>query len=328
MVKPRSFRLVETPSPVLKQKGWIVVRLENALICGSDMPAFTGTKPGFIYPLLPGTHLHECSGEVVESRSSHFHIGDRVVAIPHEDQGLAEYFLSDEQSACLVPEALEDTWLAPLIQPLSTVILATDRLGDVNDRSIVVLGAGPIGIMTALALNMQGAHPVRIMDPLESRCELAKGFGIDGVLALSSTAARASQQGNLFCWPESDICVEAVGHGEETLNDAVTFVKNGGTILALGVPDQPVYAIEYERLFRKNIRLIASVTPDWPIYLKRAGEMMIQHSSTLCRLITHRFPVRDAEDAFRFYEQKPEKVGKVLLDGTNWEGTRNYRVSQ
>ena len=75
-----------------------------------------------------------------------------------------------------------------------------------------------------------------------------------------------------------DICIEAVGHQMETLNDCLELVRQQGTVLAFGVPDQPVYAIEYETFFRKNAHLIACVTPDWSEYLAKHGMFFLQRA--------------------------------------------------
>ena len=64
-------------------------------------------------------------------------------------------------------------------------------------------------------------------------------------------------------WEPPDICIEAVGHQTETLNDCFELVRKRGTVVAFGVPDQPVYAVEFETFFRKNAHLIAVVTPEW-----------------------------------------------------------------
>ncbi len=63
--------------------------------------------------------------------------------------------------------------------------------------------------------------------------------------------------------------------------------------MAFGVPDQPVYAIEYETFFRKNANLVACVTPDWSEYLATARDIFLSAQSELECLVTHRFPICD-----------------------------------
>jgi len=66
-------------------------------------------------------------------------------------------------------------------------------------------------------------------------------------------------------------------------------VRKRGTIIAFGVPDQPVYAIEFETFFRKNAHLIAVVTPEWREYLSKARDLFGEYRAELEMLVTHRF---------------------------------------
>jgi len=116
-----------------------------------------------------------------------------------------------------------------------------------------------------------------------------------------------------------DICIEAVGHQTETLNDCIDLVRKQGTVLSFGVPDQHVYPIEYETFFRKNATLLAVVTPDWSDYLTRACELFYTHHSELAWLVTHRLPIKDAAKAFSLYERHEENILKVILDASVWE---------
>ena len=101
VVRPRSFDRVEVPVPGLPAEGndRILVRTAWVSMCGSDIPFFTGNKRLRSYPLSPGAPIHECVGEVVESASERFQPGDRVLAIPDGDQGLAEFFLAHASKA-------------------------------------------------------------------------------------------------------------------------------------------------------------------------------------------------------------------------------------
>jgi threonine dehydrogenase-like Zn-dependent dehydrogenase len=125
---------------------------------------------------------------------------------------------------------------------------------------------------------------------------------------------------NALNFPEADICVEAVGHQQEVVNDAITFVRPEGRLLTLGIPDQPIYALEYERFLRKNLLLIASVTPNWVDYMTKATEVLIQHERDLLPLITHRFDITRAAQAYSLCEARADGVCKALLkaDQVNW----------
>jgi threonine dehydrogenase-like Zn-dependent dehydrogenase len=103
-----------------------------------------------------------------------------------------------------------------------------------------------------------------------------------------------------------------------TLNDCLELVRKYGTIVAFGVPDQPVYAFDFEVFFRKNALLIATVTPDWGEYLPKALELFRANQSALSKLITHRLPMTDAEKAFGMYERHENGIVKAALDASRW----------
>jgi threonine dehydrogenase-like Zn-dependent dehydrogenase len=310
ITRPRLIEIIDIPVPALPGKGWILVRLRRALICGSDLPAFNGRNQILNYPLPPGMFIHECFGEVV----------DRVVAMPHDCCGLSEYYLASEEGAVQIPDELDNEEIIPLIQPLSAVIYATDKLGDVKDQSVTILGAGPIGLMMTWILNMRGGRPIHIIDPIPDRCEFAMKFGASTTLTATSTEARSLHRSNALDFPETDICVEVVGHQQEALNDAITFVRPEGRLLTLGIPDQPIYALEFERLLRKNLLLIASVTPNWVDYMTKAADLVIQHEYDLQPLITHRFDITSAAKAYTLCEARTDGVCKALLKAgrENW----------
>ena len=186
ITRPRLIENIDAPYPSISGKGWIVVRLRNALICGSDLPAFNGKNQILNYPLPPGMYIHECTGQVVESTSNRFQPGDRVMAMPHDCCGLSEYYLTPDDSAVHIPDALKTGDLAPVIQPLATVLYAADKLGNVTNQSVTILGGGPIGAMMTWILNLRGAGPIRIIDPIEDRCEFVKKFGASAALTLSA----------------------------------------------------------------------------------------------------------------------------------------------
>ena len=319
LVRPRQFQAVEIARPEIGDDQ-ILVRLEGAVLCGSDIPKFTGMWRGLQYPLPPGMPIHECVGVVMESRSPRFQVADRVVAVPKGDQGLAECYVADGIKAIVIPEPLISSEVSLLIQPLSTVVYALDRLGDVAGRTAVVVGLGPIGLLTTWLLHQYGAR-VAGVDPIPSRCQVARRLGAERTFALhSERLLSAICQGEE--WEPADIVVEAVGQQTRTINDCLYLARHGGIVLALGVPLEPVYPFEFTKFFRQNIDLIASVTPPDENYMLRAAELVGRHEPELASLITHRFTPDRAAEAFTMYETRAgDRPLKVLIDGTNWPPT-------
>ena len=103
-----------------------------------------------------------------------------------------------------------------------------------------------------------------------------------------------------------------------TLNDCIDLVRKRGTVLAFGVPDQPVYALEYENFFRKNLHLLAVVTPDWKDYLQKARDIFLANQGVMEKMVTHRLPICEAGRAFTLYEQHADGIIKAVLDASDW----------
>jgi threonine dehydrogenase-like Zn-dependent dehydrogenase len=320
VITPRKFTQVQTAIPVLETAGIdrILVQPDWVSMCGSDIPFFTGSKRHRAYPLPVGAPIHECVGRVAESTSSLFQPGDRVVAIPEGDQGLAEYFVAQAAKAAELPTDLDDKGTSCLIQPLSTVINALDRLGKVEGKSIAVIGLGSIGLFFCWLLKKRGAARIIGIDQLEQRCHIAIGLGATETLTARSLEVLHDAHQNPEKWDPPEICIEAVGHQMDTINDCLALVKQEGTVLAFGVPDQPVYAIEYETFFRKNAHLLACVTPDWSEYLPISRDVFLAGRDDLEPLVTHRFPIRDAGIAFTLYERHEDGILKAIMDMSDW----------
>jgi threonine dehydrogenase-like Zn-dependent dehydrogenase len=308
VLKPRQFTSVDLAQPIPGPHE-ILVRLQKAVICGSDIPAFVGTTKDFKYPLPVGVPLHESVGEVIESNSDKFKPGDVVVAIPKGLGALAQAYVSHEDTAVKVPETLLNSDISPIIQPLSTVIYAVDKLGNVEGQSVIVLGLGSIGLLASWLLKKRGAASIIGIDPIAWRGEQARQVGVERSFALTSSAFLHIAQTEAI--PLADIVFEAVGHQTRSINDSLHLVKRNGTVLAFGVPDAT--------FIRQNIRLIASIGPDWKVYLPQAAELLGKFGKELEFLITHRFNLDKLEEAYALYAAPAEgRSIKILIDAKDW----------
>lgn len=321
LVRPRIFEIVDVPIPDLPNDSseWLLVKTRWASLCGSDISFFTGNKRYVTYPFFPGIPNHENVGQVISSQTKQFQPGDTVLSIPEGDMGLAEYYLARASKTIHLPDDLANKDDSCLIQPLSTVVNAVDRLGDVQGKSIAVVGLGSIGLFFSWLLKKRGAGYILGIDPNAHRCQVAEKLGASKAIPMRSVEFVHSANKLLDQWQPIDICIEAVGHQTESLNDCINLVRKQGTVLSFGVPDQHVYPIEYETFFRKNATLVAVVTPDWSDYLLRACDLFQRYHHELTWLVTHRLPIKDAARAFTLYERHEEYILKVILDASVWE---------
>jgi threonine dehydrogenase-like Zn-dependent dehydrogenase len=288
-------------------------------MCGSDIPFFTGSQRIKHYPLAPGAPIHECVGQVVESQSPQFMPGDWVIAIPENNQALAQFFIAQSAKAVRLPTDLANSDTSCLVQPLSTVMNAVDRLEEIRGRSVTVVGLGSTGLFFCWLLHKRGAGSIVGIDPSAHRCLMAEKVGAARTFAMRSSQVIDFARQHPGEWEPPEIVIEAVGHQMETINDCLKLVQKRGTVVAFGVPDQPVYTVNYETFFRKNAQLIASVTPEWSEYLGQAANLFLANRAELETWVTHRFPIRDAAEAFTLYERHAQEIVKAVLDASSWE---------
>ncbi len=320
MFRPRSFETVEVAIPSLSavSPDRLLIQTKWVSMCGSDIPFFTGSKRHKNFPYPPGFPIHECVGQIVESTSSLFKPGDAVIAMPEGNQALAEYFVARASKSALLPPDLGKSDTSCLIQPLSTVVNAVDRLGNIEGCSVTVVGLGSTGLFFCWLLRKRGAGRIVGIDPSDKRCSVAKTIGADQVYPMRSIEVVHLARQDPKEWQPPDICIEAVGHQMDTLNDCFELIRKRGTVVAFGVPDHNVYSIEYETFFRKNAVLMASVTPQWDEYMGKARDLFLSFREELEPWVTHRFPIREAETAFSLYERREDGIVKAVLDATKW----------
>jgi threonine dehydrogenase-like Zn-dependent dehydrogenase len=310
---PRRMEMVEVAEPDLAgaNDGAIVVHTALSAVCGSDLPKFWREFKPSKYPLPDGYSMHECIGTVVMSRSRRFREGDLVLALPQNSCGLAQRFASHEDTTVALPGGKLDEALV-LAQPLGTVICALRRLPPVLDRDVVVLGQGPMGLMFTRMVASHGARRVIGIDPVAHRRDAARVMGATHVLD-PAAGELAQQLRELTGGRLADLVVEAVGHQNETINTCIDLVRLEGTILAFGIPDDPIYPIRYTDLFRRKAMLLSSVAPDPHSDFSLALDLISQRRFDPMPLISHRMPYRQAPRAFEMATACSDGAVKILL---------------
>ena len=107
--------------------------------------------------------------------------------------------------------------------------------------------------------------------------------------------------------------MEAVGHQTRTFNDCIDLVRLEGTIVAFGVPDDPVYPVRYADLFRRKATVLSSVAPDPQGDFPLAVDLLAQGRFDPSPMISHRMPYTEAPEAYRMARDCSEGALKILL---------------
>ena len=322
-------RDVTRPEP---GSGEVVVKVHNCGVCGSDLHYYHGGLP--VPGVCPG---HEISGEVADVGSgvTGVRAGDRVAVEPlitcgscaacrrgdyqlcvqlqilgtHADGGFAEYLRVPSYSVFTVPPDLD--WpVAALTEPTAVCVHAVRLAGvQLGDR-VLVLGAGTIGLLSALAARAAGASEVLITARHPHQRELAQYLG-----ARAFAESQADELTSYAFEHPVDAVVETVGGTADTLNQAMMYVRPGGTISVLGVFTE---AVSFRALFLvlKEPRIIGSLTygrtgcrADFDV----AIEVLRQHRHEVAPMITHQFPLADISAAFHTASDKTQRSVKVSI---------------
>ncbi|OBG73876.1 alcohol dehydrogenase [Mycobacterium sp. E2462] len=300
IVAPYEFERTSIPQPTPDDlaDGQVLLRFAAAGVCGSDLPAFRGTRgplPGDDGPSAAGKDgfpIHEVAGEVIASRHAGHRPGDRVVGWASGFDGLMERVVSDGDGLAPYDPALRPAQ-AIALQPLACVLYACEQLPDLAGRRVAVLGQGSIGLLFSYVAKAAGARCVTGVDPVDRR-RLARVFGVDE--AVRATSDRWVSR--LGAADRADVVIEAVGHQVATLAHAIDAAAPGGTVFYFGVADDEAYPISMRSMLRKNLTLKSGVTLDRRRMLELAGKFVAEHPGLLEAYLTHTFDVDDVQSAF------------------------------
>ena len=314
----RTIRLLEVPDPQLtaeqRESGLVVFEASLGCLCGSDLPFFDGDFEGheIAYPQPVGMSLHEIIGHVVESGSSEWAAGTRVVAVPERQLGFFERFVVSARRLIAVPDGLPDEQ-ALMAQPFGTVLHALRKMPNLIGLNVVVLGQGPIGQMFNAGLRNLGAQRIIGVDPLQSRLACSQEMGAHATVCAEGSAAAAEVE-SLLEGVRPDIVIEAVGHRSQAVNAAIDLVRNNGTILLFGVLPQHCDGVALRAAMWKNAKILTSIHPDFERTFPLAMNWIHEGRVDFQRLLTHRFSVHEVQQAFDVFRDRTDGAQKVLLD--------------
>ena len=262
LVLEKAMHLVhrDVPAPVLDDDRSVLVRVKAVSICGSDVHGMDGSTGRRIPPIIMG---HEAAGviEKTENSVTGYKVGDRVTFDStiycgecfycrrgqvnlcdnrrvlgvscdeyRRDGAFAEYVVVPERILYPIPASL-DFVSAAMTEPLAVACHAA-RLGmpDLGD-SIVVVGAGLIGLLLIQALRVNCSGPIIAVDMDASRLETARKFGADHIVAAGPDAAEKVKA--IAGGRGVDLAFEAVG-ATAPIATAVHSLRKGGRLVLIG----------------------------------------------------------------------------------------------
>jgi len=293
--------------------GEVLVRVRACGICGTDLHYYHGAFPSS--PSVPPGH--EYAGEIAElgEEVSGFEVGQRVAVEPLRNcrecsscrtgnyhlcskrvllgamapGALAEYVTVPAYGLYPLPDSL-DFELGALAEPLAVAVHGLHIVGFSMGERLLVMGSGAIGLLTVLAAKAAGAGEIVATYRHEHQ----------GRAALAAGAARIVKADEIGGEKGFDVVIETIGGNAPTLGQALGAVRSGGRISVLGVFTQAA-EINALMLMLKEVSVVGGITycrpgrhSDFDVALR----ILEAEPERARALITHRFPLAEAGQAF------------------------------
>jgi len=335
VTETRGIELRELPDPE-PSPGRAVVEIAHCGICGTDLEAWRHGSP---YP--PAICGHEWSGVVsgVANDVAGLREGDRVAigiapacgACAPCRAGLPEHCqpaflgmlgvgpMAAAHGGFAPAIAIEAARLVPvrtplsleaaaLLEPSAVALHAVLRAGDVRGAGVVVLGAGPIGLLVLQCARALGASELLVVEPQAARRSLAARLGAQVAdPTRDDVAARVRER---FAPLGPDYVFECAG-APDTLSQAARLVRRGGTVSLVALAGQPT-PIESAAWLGQELRVVASLG-----YVRdefdRVQDLMADGHVTPEALVSAHEPLASLGAAFERLDREPDAV-KILID--------------
>lgn len=330
--RAHDLRVAEIDTPTIQGPKDVLVNVKRAGICGSDMHIYHGTNPLATYPRILG---HEIAGEVIEvgNEVTDLAAGDHVVVEPirycgecyacrkgrpnvckelsvfgvHEDGGMREFFILPERQLHKVNADLP--WEEVVLAEPYTIGAQAVWRGNVQKGDFVFIhGCGPIGICILKMAKLAGAT-VMMSDLKQERLDFAKASGADVVVSpieediLNKLMDITNGEG-------ANVVIDAVCL-PQTVEQSIHLASVAGTIVILGFDERPSQ-ISQLPITKKELTIVGSrlQTNQFAKVVSLLNEGKLREEG----LITHRFSIDQAQEAFTFVENNPDTVRKALIE--------------
>lgn len=336
---PGKISLDDVPVPKIVQPTDAIVRVTLSTICGSDIHIIAGHTP-VKYPKIMG---HEFCGEIVELGSAvkNLKIGEKVAVSCISSCGECYYckmgqhvHCTDPDSACFgtegnldgcqaefirVPHASYCTYKIPdgfseedmlfVGDILSTGYFAAENASIQPGDTVLIIGAGPVGMCAATCARLWGPAKIIISDLIQSRVDVSLKEGIADVGLNPKNEDVVKIIRELTEGRGSDRVIEAVGL-EETLTTALEAVRVNGNVSTIGVYAESV-SLQLQKLWSKTVTLRWGFVPvdHMPELIKliQEGKINIQF------LMTHRAPLNDIVKGYDIFGNKKDGCLKWVV---------------
>lgn len=319
----------EVEKPTLPSQDWVQIEVKAAGVCGTDLHIWKDEFP-YWPPVIMG---HEFSGEVVEigSEVKNVSVGDRVVAEPHSlacgicehcrqgriqicehkrspgwgiDGGFAEYVVMPGHLLHHIPEEM-DYDHAALAEPVAIAVHQVHERGKVAlGDTVVITGAGPMGILATLIARECGADKIIVTGI--SSCEyvrfgVAEEMGADYIINVEKEDP-VEKVLNITGGRGADILIETSGSGA-AIAQSVSMLRKFGRMSAIGLTAKDTAAFPWNQAMLKVLEVTFNFSSSYTSW-DRALALLARTDKNIDSLITHRKNIDEWESVFSDLEQE------------------------
>lgn len=341
--KPNDVGFVDRPKPSLASPNDVLVAINYTGICGSDIHYWVHGAIGHYVVKEPMVLGHESAGTVVEigEKVTTLKPGDRVALEPGYPCRRCAKCLSGHYNLCKdmcfaatppIHGTLTGLWSAPedfcyklpdnvslqegaLIEPLAVAVHIAKQAHIQPGQSVVVMGAGPVGLLCAAVARAYGATKVISVDIVQSKLDFAKGFASTHTYLSQRISPEENAQNikDVAGLPDgADAVIDASG-AEPSIQASLHVVRTGGHYVqgGMGKPDItfPIMALCLKEVTASGSFRYGSGDYDLAVELVRTGQVPVK------KLVTSTVAFKDAEEAFK--KVKEGEAIKVLIAGPN-----------
>lgn len=335
LVGPKKIVLdrTEVPSP---SKGEVLIKVCRVGVCGSDPTIYFGRHPYVTFPVIMG---HEFSGEVeaLGEEVDKPAIGTRVTVIPHLVCGICKACESQNYNLCeslrctgaeadgahvqyiCMPQEMvipiPDTMTmddGAMVEPACVAYHGAKRGEIQNTDTVLIIGAGPIGIFCMESCKALGAKKVVIADRDGERLCLAEKLGADGTIDVSVEKLEDGLTRILGGAREVDVFYDCVGEKGKVLDQILQIAGRGTRIVIIGVL-QNGYDIPHLPDFVQHELRLSGTTMYTPQDYKEMIQLMGEGTIKIDGMISHYFTLDQIKEVFEMIENREEKFFKIMI---------------
>jgi L-iditol 2-dehydrogenase len=314
--------LVETdiPNPNADE---VLIEIKAAGICGTDIHILHDQFP-YWPPVILG---HEFSGQIVEAGAhvTGYKVGDRVVGEPHTlacgkcelcrtgyqqlcsskrsigwgiHGAFARYLVLPEKLLHHIPDSLTYDEAA-VVEPAANVVQdVIERGGVAANDFVVVSGPGPIGLLSVMAARAAGAGEIALVGvkaDVNHRLAIGKELGADHIIVADSENS-VEKVAALTGGRGADLVVEASG-APAAIAATVAMVRRLGRIVVIGMTGGEQVTFPWNAAIWKMCTIVFNLSTGYTSWEKAIG-LVASKKIDVGRLITHRVPITDWQEAF------------------------------